>query len=138
MNGPYCSYATKDGVHVLFSGEVSEWPGINVVESAHDGELVRMGAAISSVPFAVTIKTDLSCPIMFLLQPLLGTWLLQRRMMRTGFWISTIPSGILTPPKTMIRSCKSVSSLWRTSRVVLHLSFMTLSSTGKGEPVHNF
>lgn len=24
---PFCSYATRDGVHVIMSGEVSEWPG---------------------------------------------------------------------------------------------------------------
>mmetsp|Transcript_12018 Transcript_12018/g.25842 ORF Transcript_12018/g.25842 Transcript_12018/m.25842 type:complete len:293 (-) Transcript_12018:644-1522(-) len=34
--GPYCSLAVKGGVHVLFAGEVSEWPGINAVEAAHD------------------------------------------------------------------------------------------------------
>lgn len=33
---PYCSYAHKDGVHVMFSGEVSQWPGIDVMEAAHD------------------------------------------------------------------------------------------------------
>ncbi|GAX73815.1 hypothetical protein CEUSTIGMA_g1266.t1 [Chlamydomonas eustigma] len=33
---PYCSYAHKDGVHVMFSGEVSQWPGIDVIEAAHD------------------------------------------------------------------------------------------------------
>lgn len=33
---PYCSYANKDGVHVLFAGEVSDWPGINAVSAAHD------------------------------------------------------------------------------------------------------
>lgn len=36
LSGPYCSYATKDGVHVMFSGEVSDWPGINMVAAAHD------------------------------------------------------------------------------------------------------
>ncbi|KAG2435647.1 hypothetical protein HXX76_006849 [Chlamydomonas incerta] len=33
---PYCSYAERDGVHVIFTGEVSEWPGIDVVSTAHD------------------------------------------------------------------------------------------------------
>ncbi|GLI67982.1 hypothetical protein VaNZ11_012193 [Volvox africanus] len=34
---PYCSYAVRDGVHVLFTGEVSEWPGgVNAVSAAHD------------------------------------------------------------------------------------------------------
>lgn len=33
---PYCSYASRSGVHTLFSGEVSDWPGVNVVSAAHD------------------------------------------------------------------------------------------------------
>eukprot|EP00798_Chlamydomonas_sp_ICE-L_P032217 gene32217-16775_t len=33
---PYCSYATRKNVHILFSGEVAEWPGIDAVEAAHD------------------------------------------------------------------------------------------------------
>ncbi|GFR48841.1 hypothetical protein Agub_g10794 [Astrephomene gubernaculifera] len=34
---PYCSYAERDGVHVVFTGEVSEWPGgVNAVSAAHD------------------------------------------------------------------------------------------------------
>ncbi|KXZ55665.1 hypothetical protein GPECTOR_2g1215 [Gonium pectorale] len=34
---PYCSYAERDGVHVMFTGEVSEWPGgVNAVSAAHD------------------------------------------------------------------------------------------------------
>lgn len=33
---PFCSYAHKEGVHVLFAGEVSQWPGINAVDAAHD------------------------------------------------------------------------------------------------------
>lgn len=33
---PYCSYAQKEGVHIIFSGEVAEWPGINAVSAAHD------------------------------------------------------------------------------------------------------
>lgn len=36
---PYCSYAARDGVHVLLAGEVAEWPGISAVAAAHDGEL---------------------------------------------------------------------------------------------------
>lgn len=36
---PYCSCAGRDGVHVLFAGEVGEWPGINAVNAAHDGKL---------------------------------------------------------------------------------------------------
>lgn len=35
---PYCSYATREGVHVVLAGEVSHWPGISAVEAAHDGE----------------------------------------------------------------------------------------------------
>lgn len=35
---PYCSYATRDGVHVILAGEVSDWPGISAVAAAHDGE----------------------------------------------------------------------------------------------------
>lgn len=33
---PFCSYAVRAGVHTLFSGEVSDWPGVNVVSAAHD------------------------------------------------------------------------------------------------------
>lgn len=33
---PYCSYAARDGVHVLFAGEVGEWPGVNAMSAAHD------------------------------------------------------------------------------------------------------
>lgn len=33
---PYCSYATREGVHVLLAGEVAEWPGISAVAAAHD------------------------------------------------------------------------------------------------------
>ena len=36
IKSPYCSYASREGVHVVFSGEVSKWPGIDAVESAHD------------------------------------------------------------------------------------------------------
>ena len=36
IKSPYCSYAHREGVHVVFSGEVSKWPGIDAVESAHD------------------------------------------------------------------------------------------------------
>ena len=34
---PYCSYASKGPVHVLFAGEVAAWPGIDAVSAAHDG-----------------------------------------------------------------------------------------------------
>lgn len=33
---PFCSYAARDGVHVLAAGEVAEWPGISAVAAAHD------------------------------------------------------------------------------------------------------
>jgi hypothetical protein len=33
---PYCSYAARDGVHVVLAGEVSDWPGISAVAAAHD------------------------------------------------------------------------------------------------------
>ncbi|KAG2501687.1 hypothetical protein HYH03_000189 [Edaphochlamys debaryana] len=36
-SSPYCSYAERNGVHVMFTGEVSEWPGgVNAVDAAHD------------------------------------------------------------------------------------------------------
>lgn len=38
-SGPYVSYACKEGVHVVFSGEISEWPGIDAVSSAHNAFL---------------------------------------------------------------------------------------------------
>lgn len=33
---PYCSYAVRDGIHVLMSGEVAEWPGVDAVQSSHN------------------------------------------------------------------------------------------------------
>ena len=33
----YTHYAQGDGVHALFAGEVSQWPGIDIVSSQHDG-----------------------------------------------------------------------------------------------------
>jgi hypothetical protein len=32
----YCHYAEQDGVHAMFAGEVTEWPGIDMMASAHD------------------------------------------------------------------------------------------------------
>mmetsp|Transcript_6200 Transcript_6200/g.19167 ORF Transcript_6200/g.19167 Transcript_6200/m.19167 type:complete len:287 (-) Transcript_6200:868-1728(-) len=43
--GPYCSYAERDGVHVLFSGEVSSWPGIDTVETNHDAFMSNVAPA---------------------------------------------------------------------------------------------
>ncbi|GMH32428.1 hypothetical protein BSKO_00262 [Bryopsis sp. KO-2023] len=34
--GPYCSYAHRDGIHALFSGEVSKWPGLDLVSASHN------------------------------------------------------------------------------------------------------
>eukprot|EP00879_Flechtneria_rotunda_P004908 GHRR01005182.1.p1 GENE.GHRR01005182.1~~GHRR01005182.1.p1 ORF type:complete len:270 (+),score=92.34 GHRR01005182.1:154-963(+) len=33
---PYCHYASREGVHVMLAGEVSDWPGISAVAAAHD------------------------------------------------------------------------------------------------------
>ncbi len=35
--GPFCHEASREGVSVLFAGEVAEWPGLDMVQSAHDG-----------------------------------------------------------------------------------------------------
>jgi len=35
--GPYVSYASRDGVSAVFSGEVSSWPGVDMVQVTHDG-----------------------------------------------------------------------------------------------------
>lgn len=32
----YTHYATADGVHALFAGEIAEWPGVDVMQTAHD------------------------------------------------------------------------------------------------------
>lgn len=32
----YCHYATSNGVHAIFAGEMAEWPGIDVVSANHD------------------------------------------------------------------------------------------------------
>lgn len=39
QHGPYSSYSSKDGKHVLFSGEVSKWPGYDLVKETHDAYL---------------------------------------------------------------------------------------------------
>jgi len=39
QHGVYCSYSTKEGKHVLFSGEVSKWPGLDLVKETHDAYL---------------------------------------------------------------------------------------------------
>lgn len=33
----YTHYATQDGVHAMFHGEVSGWPGIDMMSAQHDG-----------------------------------------------------------------------------------------------------
>ena len=33
----YCHYAEAGGVHALLAGEVSEWPGLDMVAAHHDG-----------------------------------------------------------------------------------------------------
>lgn len=38
---PFCSYAQREGIHVVLAGEVAEWPGISAVAAAHDGETCR-------------------------------------------------------------------------------------------------
>jgi hypothetical protein len=35
---PFCSYAQREGIHVVLAGEVAEWPGISAVAAAHDGK----------------------------------------------------------------------------------------------------
>ncbi|BDA46854.1 g11016 [Coccomyxa elongata] len=34
--GPYCHYATRNGVSAVFSGEIGSWPGIDVMKMSHD------------------------------------------------------------------------------------------------------
>mmetsp|Transcript_2043 Transcript_2043/g.3203 ORF Transcript_2043/g.3203 Transcript_2043/m.3203 type:complete len:297 (+) Transcript_2043:54-944(+) len=36
VHSPYCSYKSANGVHVLMSGEVSAWPGIDAVQAQHN------------------------------------------------------------------------------------------------------
>ena len=38
----YCHYAEADGVHALLAGEVSEWPGLDMVAANHDGALLTL------------------------------------------------------------------------------------------------
>lgn len=33
--GPHCNYSVRDGVHALFSGEVTEWPRFDLVPDGH-------------------------------------------------------------------------------------------------------
>lgn len=37
--GPYVSFANRNGVSAVFSGEVSSWPGVDMVQITHDGAL---------------------------------------------------------------------------------------------------
>jgi hypothetical protein len=46
---PYCSYATREGVHVVLAGEVSDWPGISAVAAAHDGEWMLSAQQMATV-----------------------------------------------------------------------------------------
>jgi hypothetical protein len=34
----YTHYAAQDGVHAMFTGEISDWPGIDMMSAQHDGE----------------------------------------------------------------------------------------------------
>ena len=36
--GPFCHFASRNGVSAVFSGEVSAWPGTDLVSLSHDGE----------------------------------------------------------------------------------------------------
>jgi hypothetical protein len=57
---PFCSYAKRAGVHVMFAGEVSEWPGIDAVSLAHNGAfgfLVRTCAACSTGHLALSLPS---------------------------------------------------------------------------------
>jgi hypothetical protein len=47
---PFCSYAHREGVHVVLAGEVSEWPGISAVAAAHDGEPCVTSSS-TAIPF---------------------------------------------------------------------------------------
>ncbi|KAJ9527657.1 hypothetical protein QJQ45_025925 [Haematococcus lacustris] len=39
-HSPFCNYASKDGVHLLMAGEVSEWPGgLDAVSASHNAFL---------------------------------------------------------------------------------------------------
>ncbi len=38
IKSAFMSYAQKSGIHIVFHGEVGEWPGIDVVEAQHDGK----------------------------------------------------------------------------------------------------
>lgn len=62
---PYCSYAARNGVHVLFMGEVAEWPGVNAVSAAHDGESSssRLVVHPSGMGLQPTPCMQIVCPI---------------------------------------------------------------------------
>jgi hypothetical protein len=59
---PFCSYADREGIHVVLAGEVSEWPGISAVAAAHDGELCSSGPAgvyyLACAYWPVSTKTE--------------------------------------------------------------------------------
>lgn len=46
---PFCSYANRDGVHVMLAGEVAEWPGISAVAAAHDGACLCVLPVVAAV-----------------------------------------------------------------------------------------
>lgn len=42
--GPYCHFASRNGVSAVFSGEVSAWPGVDLVSLSHDGDALPPAA----------------------------------------------------------------------------------------------
>jgi hypothetical protein len=35
--GPFCHFARRNGVSAVLSGEISSWPGVDLVKVGHDG-----------------------------------------------------------------------------------------------------
>ena len=43
----YTHYAAQDGVHAMFTGEISDWPGIDMMSAQHDGECWQLHGSLT-------------------------------------------------------------------------------------------
>ena len=65
--GPFVSYANRNGVSAVFSGEVSSWPGVDMVQVTHDGApralCIKDFMQLRSGPFAcIFLLHGMPCP----------------------------------------------------------------------------
>jgi len=53
----YCHYAEAGGVHALLAGEVSEWPGLDMVAAHHDGACLPVTAGAHPVVPLILVQS---------------------------------------------------------------------------------